>query len=314
MGRFPAQGITTLAPRTCSWSTRIRGVALSRNFMLIRKLSLNMLARPDINAKLSRKAITIVISHCSLSDEATICLSVLDPRSSILDQMQRGVFGHAGAARRRCVNDELIGRFSRFHNGVRRLSRRFEQRWLYLLFFRFYQSLADEQAVEDHTGSDQDKDYSEPIQAANDIRAVPGSLRHSLEEKIEKDHRADAGENGEDAVLDLTESFLFGRGGEPFPSLLWEGLRPGLVPIELLIGRRGCHRFARATQVGAALLAEFEIIADLNTTYGTEHNNSSCYLRQSVSRRSGVAIVSVRCKVESSVTLATFDGAASTTR
>src|SRR5262245_65525571 len=130
-------------------------------------------------------------------------------RGDRLWQAPGGGFERAVIHWRRGVNDELIGRFGRFHNGVRRLSRRFEQRWLYLLFFRFYQSLADEQAVEDHTGSDQDKDYSEPIQAANDIRAVPGSLRHSLEEKIEKDHRADAGENGEDAVLDLTESFLF---------------------------------------------------------------------------------------------------------
>src|SRR5215813_1660962 len=99
--------------------------------------------------------------------------------------MQRGIFGHAVAARWRGVNDELIGSFGRFRDGVRRLSRRFEQRWLHLLFFRFYQSLADEQAVEDHSGSDQDKDYSEPIQAANDIRAISGFLRHSVEEEIE---------------------------------------------------------------------------------------------------------------------------------
>src|SRR5215813_13670403 len=241
-------------------------------------------------------------------------LSVLDPRSSILDQMQRGVFGHTGGARWRGVNDELISRFGWFRDGVRRLSRRFEQRWLRLLFFRFYQSLADEQAVEDHAGSDQDKDYSEPIQAANDVRAFPGSLRHSFEEEIEKDHRADAGENGEDALLDLSEPFLFVRVVEPFPRLLWEGLPPGLVPFELLLGRRGRHRFARATQIGAALLAEFEIITDLKTASGTEHNISSCHLLQSVSRRSGAATGSVRCSVESSVTLAPFDGVMSTTR
>src|SRR4030095_7583492 len=168
----------------------------------------------------------------------------------------------------------------------------------------------DEQAVEDHTNSDQDEDYSEPIQAANDIRAVPGFLRHSVEEEIEKDHRADAGENGEDALLDLSEPFLFGRWVEPFPRLLFERLPPGLVPFELLLGRRGRHRFARATQIGAALLAEFEIITDLKTASGTEHSNSSCHLRQSVSRRLGAATGSVRCSVESSVTLAPFDGAA----
>src|SRR5215475_12291841 len=70
MGRFPAQGIATLARRTYSWSIRIRRVALSRNSMLIRILSLNMPARPDIDAKLSRKAITTVILHGSHFDEA----------------------------------------------------------------------------------------------------------------------------------------------------------------------------------------------------------------------------------------------------
>src|SRR5215475_11587666 len=70
MGRFPAQGIATPGPRAYSWSIRIRRVALSLNFMLIRKLSLTMPARPDTNAKLSRKAITTVILHGSLFDEA----------------------------------------------------------------------------------------------------------------------------------------------------------------------------------------------------------------------------------------------------
>src|SRR5262245_21286094 len=70
MGRFPAQGTAILAPRAYSWSTRIRRGALSRNFMLIRKLSLNMPARPDIDANLSRKVITTAILHGSLFDEA----------------------------------------------------------------------------------------------------------------------------------------------------------------------------------------------------------------------------------------------------
>jgi hypothetical protein len=71
MGRFPAQGIATLASRSYSWSIRIRRVALSRNFMLILILSLNMPARSDIDAKLSRKAITTVILRGSLFDEAS---------------------------------------------------------------------------------------------------------------------------------------------------------------------------------------------------------------------------------------------------
>ena len=68
--------------------------------------------------------------------------------------------------------------------------------------------------------------------------------------------------------------------------------------------------YAHAVQVGAALPAEFEIFADLNTASWTEHSHSSFYLRQSVSRRSREATGSGKCAVVSSVTLAPLDGAA----
>src|SRR5215475_15861195 len=147
--------------------------------------------------------------------------------------MQSGVLGHT-VPRWLCgVGDELIGRFG-WERG-RRLERR--RRRLRLLFFEFDQPPADEEAVEDNADSDQKWEYSDQPQTAKHLREmVVVSPRHYVEEGMEKDHHANADEAGDDAALDLFESFLFRRDADP---QLFHGMRmgnlgpPGFVPIGL---------------------------------------------------------------------------------
>src|SRR5262249_26412414 len=145
---------------------------------------------------------------------------------------------------------------------------------------------ADKESIDEESGSDQGRNYPDHPQAAYDLRIDAGFLlRHNVEEEVEKDHYADADQAGNDAALNLIEpllflieQFLFGSEIAQ-PPQLFRGIDhfspPGLAPIELLAVARGQHRVAHVVQFGAALLAEFEIIADLNTASGTEHNQSS---------------------------------------
>jgi PAS domain S-box-containing protein len=99
---------------------------------------------------------------------------------SILDQMQCGVFGHAGARRLRGVGDQLISRFS----GERRRPRRCGDCLLRLLFFKFHDAFADEEAVEDNPDSDHEWDYSGHPHAAKDLRVARRLMvRYDPEEK-----------------------------------------------------------------------------------------------------------------------------------
>src|SRR5262249_49941922 len=134
--------------------------------------------------------------------------------------------------------------------------------------------------VDEESGSDQNRNYSDPPQAANDLshNVVAGFLRHDVEEEIEKDRQAEAGEAGNDAALDLIDPSLFRRSTHLLLYFLSEDniSRPALAPIRRLLNGTRRHPLARAVQIRAALTAEFEIIADSNTTSWTEHVRSSC--------------------------------------
>src|SRR5215813_10108757 len=204
--------------------------------------------------------------------------------------MRRGVFGHAVTRRRRGVNYQLIGCFglqrARLRGWLRNWRTRCGRRRSRQLLAEFHQTPADEKTVDEESNSDQERDYSCHPQPTNDLRINAGFLsRHNVEEEVEKDHYADADQTGNDPtpnliepLLFLIEQFLFGSEIAQ-PPQLFRGIDhfspPGLAPIELLAVARGQHRVAHVVQFGAALLAEFEIIADLNTASGTEHNQSS---------------------------------------
>jgi hypothetical protein len=150
---------------------------------------------------------------------------------------------------------------------------------LRLLFFKFYQAPADNQTIEDH--SDPDEEWNDPCHpyAANDLRIVRGILvSYNVEEEAEEDHDADTDHTGNNAILDFIEPFHFGRdAASSFQLLSGENhiSQPCLAPIELLRVGAGRYRIAHTVQVRSALPAEFEIIADVQTASGTEHDNSS---------------------------------------
>jgi hypothetical protein len=188
--------------------------------------------------------------------------------------MRGGIFDHAEIRLWRCVRDELIGCFG-WKRGWRGWCGHLSLR----LFFEFDQAPADDQTIEDHPDPDQEWNYTGHPYAANDLRFVRGGLvRDNAEEEAEEDHDADPDRAGDDAVLDLSEPFHFGRDPtSSFQLLFGEDhiSQPCLAPIELLRVGAGRNRIAHTVQVRAALPAEFEIIADVQTASGTEHSNSS---------------------------------------
>src|SRR5688572_18930818 len=124
-----------------------------------------------------------------------------------------GVFGYAVTCLRRSVNYQLIGCFglqrARLYGWLRDWRIRCGHCRSRQLFVELHQSPADEKTVDEESGPDHGRDYSQQPQIADDLRGVRISLpRHGAEEEIEGDHHADADQTGNDSALNLIEPFL----------------------------------------------------------------------------------------------------------